>query len=120
MKKRKIGGAILALLALAAAAAGVWLGFFGQGRAALLLGPAAEPGDTVGAFFTAVCAERYDDANALLSGYSTLGLENEPADENARALWALIRGGCEWQSAGEARRAGEAWLAKTGSGMEWS
>lgn len=106
MKKGKLGSTVLMLLALAAAAAGVWLGFFGQGRSALLLGDASDPADTVQAFFTAVCAERYDEANALLSGYSTLGLENEPADENARALWALVRSGCEWESAGDPRREG--------------
>ncbi len=106
MKKGKLGSTVLMLLALAAAAAGVWLSFFGQGRSALLLGDAADPADTVQAFFTAVCAGHYDEANALLSGYSTLGLENEPADENARALWALVRGGCEWESVGEARREG--------------
>lgn len=106
MKRGKFAGAALALLALAAAVAGVCLAFFGQGRSALLLGPAAEPGDAVAAFFNAVCAERYDEANALLSGYSTLGLENEPAEENARALWALLRGGCEWTPDGGAVRDG--------------
>ena len=106
MKKGKTGAVLLALLALAAAGLGVWLGFFGQGRSALLLGPAPEPEAAVSGFFTAVCEGRYADANALLGGYATLGLENEPEDENARRIWALIRGGCAWEPSGTAERDG--------------
>jgi hypothetical protein len=69
----------------------------------------AEPADsrlTAESFFEAVCAGRYKDAYAFLSGSSDLGLQNEPRDESERLLYDALRGSYAVSLGGEAVRTG--------------
>ena len=51
----------------------------------------ARAGESADAFFAALCDGDYDAAYSRLYGYSTLGLESTPADEDAAAIWQAVR-----------------------------
>ena len=103
----RFGWALLAIL-LAAAALGLCL-LPETAEKPLSAAPAADEPEldgaqeTVSAFFDAVCAGDYALACRKLSGVSTLGLENQPAGEDAAALWRALAEHRSYRLYGEAR-----------------
>ena len=71
---------VAALLCLLAGSAGI-----------IIARPTGDPQQSVTAFFDAVSAGDYSTANSYLSGYSSLGLENVPADSVSEAAYAALR-----------------------------
>ena len=58
----------------------------------VITAPAGDPQKTVTAFFDALMAGDYEAAYEHLDYYSSLGLENEPADEASKLIYDLLRG----------------------------
>ncbi|MBR4077172.1 MAG: hypothetical protein IKK17_01050, partial [Oscillospiraceae bacterium] len=58
----------------------------------VITAPAGDPQKTVTAFFDAVMAGDYEEAYKHLDYYSSLGLENEPADEASKLIYDQLRG----------------------------
>ena len=54
--------------------------------------PAGDPQETVTEFFDALMAGDYETAYKHLDYYSSLGLENEPADEASKLIYDQLRG----------------------------
>ena len=72
-------------------AAALLLCVFASWRGSLYIKPSGNPQYTVSAFFDALLAKEYEAAYACLGDYSTLGLENEPASEEARLIYAALK-----------------------------
>ena len=58
----------------------------------VITAPAGDPQKTVTEFFDAVMAGDYEAAYKHLDYYSSLGLENEPADEASKLIYDRLRG----------------------------
>ena len=72
-------------------AAALLLCVFASWRGSLYIKPSGNPQYTVSAFFDALLAKDYEAAYACLGDYSTLGLENEPASEEARLVYEALK-----------------------------
>ena len=81
-------------------AAALLLCVFASWRGSLYIKPSGNPQYTVSAFFDALLAENYPEAYACLSDYSTLGLENEPASEEARLVYAALKDSYQYELIG--------------------
>lgn len=94
----------LFLVAVLCAAAAMGLVRTGPGSEPLLLSSAGRCEDTAEAFFDTLCAGDYESA----SSYCRNGLPREepPAEEDAAALYALLRESWSWEAAGEAEQSG--------------
>lgn len=64
--------------------------------------PDGDPKDTVETFFTALENGDYQTAYPCLSDYTSLGLENEPADENGKIIYQALRDSYSHTVMGEA------------------
>jgi hypothetical protein len=67
----------------------------------VITAPAGDPQKTVTAFFDAVMAGDYEEAYKHLDYYSSLGLENEPADEASKLIYDQLRGTYSYRLHGE-------------------
>ncbi len=62
--------------------------------------PEGDPQESVRGFFEALQAEDYESAYGYLSGYSSLGLEQEPEDEATRLAWEALRQSYDYRLVG--------------------
>lgn len=87
MKIRNVISALFAVLAVCAAAAGVYLSLTYRDADPVLIAPPDEAKSRILEFMDAVCDADYDRASLYLSGNPDLGLSREPADEVGKLLW---------------------------------
>lgn len=99
---------LLFMAALCSAALAVTICRKGPATETVFLTEPADPRLTAESFFGAVCAGRYGDAYAFLSGSSDLGLQNEPRDESERLLYDALRESYAVSLDGDAVRTGTA------------
>ncbi len=81
-------------------AAALILCVFASWRGSLYIKPSGNPQYTVSAFFDALLEERYAQAYACLSDYTTLGLENEPSSEEARQIYQALKDSYQYELVG--------------------
>lgn len=67
----------------------------------VITAPAGDPQKTVTEFFDALMAGDYEAAYKHLDYYSSLGLENEPADEASKLIYDQLRGTYSYRLHGE-------------------
>ena len=94
IKKFWVGLAVLLL------AAALLLCMFASWRGSLYIKPSGNPQYTVTNFFDSLLAGQYSKAYACLSDYTTLGLENEPASEEARLVYQALKDSYECELIG--------------------
>lgn len=63
--------------------------------------PTGDPQDVVTGFFDAIMAEDYETAYSYLDYYSSLGLENEPADEVSLQVYEALKASYSYRLHGE-------------------
>ena len=81
-------------------AAALLLCVFASWRGSLYIKPSGNPQYTVTSFFDALLAERYQEAYDCLSDYTTLGLENEPENEEARLIYQALKDSYSYELVG--------------------
>ena len=86
-KKVKFMPALIAVLMFSAA---MLVCIIGPKAGTVITAPKGNPQQTVTAFFDALIAEDYETAYSYLDYYSSLGLENEPADEATKLIYAEL------------------------------
>ncbi len=82
-------------------AAALILCVFASWRGSLYIKPSGNPQYTVTRFFDALLGGRYSQAYACLSDYTTLGLENEPASEEARQIYQALKDSYRYELIGK-------------------
>ncbi len=80
-----------AVLAIILAGLALMICVVGYSFGTLYTKPDGDPKDTVETFFTALEQGDYQAAYPCLSDYTSLGLENEPADENGKIIYQALR-----------------------------
>lgn len=89
-----------------AALAAIMLCVVGSHNGVLLASPGGDPQAAAAAFLDALKTGDYAKVNSCLSGYSTLGLEEEPASEEGKILLNAVRGSYDYTLSGECVRNG--------------
>jgi len=84
-------------------AAALLLCVYASWRGSLYIKPSGNPQYTVSSFFDSLLAGKYRDAYACLSDYTTLGLENEPASEEARLIYQALKDSYRYELVGKCR-----------------
>ena len=82
-------------------AAALILCVFAATRGSIYIKPSGNPQYTVTNFFDALVAGDYPKAYACLNDYKTLGLENEPATEEARLIYDALKSSYEYELIGD-------------------
>ena len=70
---------------------------FASSIGTLIAKPEGDPQDSVTAFFDSLMAEDYDSAYSLLSGYSSFGLEKEPADAISASVYEALKASYDYE-----------------------
>ena len=83
--------AFWAVLAILLAALGLILCVVGLDLGTVVARPDGDPQETAQAFFEALLARDYPAAYACLSNYTSLGLENTPAEEDTRLIAEALK-----------------------------
>lgn len=94
---KKISAAVFALLALVAAAAGVYLAAANRNADPILLAAPEAAREQALSLMDAVCAGEYAAAETMLYGHPQLGLDREPADPVGAMLFAAYQQSLSYQ-----------------------
>lgn len=100
MKIRNVISAVFAVVAICAAALGVYLSLNYRNADPVLLSPPDEAESRVLEFMDAVCEGNYDKASQCMSGTPDLGLSREPADDVGKLLWDAYTGSLSYSVMG--------------------
>ena len=84
-------------------AAALLLCVYASWRGSLYIKPSGNPQYTVTRFFDALLAEDYPTAYSCLSDYRSLGLEKEPASEEARLIYRALKDSYKVELVGKCR-----------------
>lgn len=101
MKIRNVISAVFALVAVGAAATGIYLSLANRDADPVLLSAPDEAKSLVLEFMDAVCDADFDRASRYISGEPDLGLSREPADEVGRLLWDAYTDSLSYSVVGE-------------------
>ena len=93
-----------AVLSILFAGVGIISCFVAVRMGTLISRPNGEPGEPVNAFFSAVCAGRYQEAYSYLNDYESLGMENPPKSEESRMLYDALQKSYDYVFVGDAVR----------------
>lgn len=98
---RNILSAVLGIAAIAAAVAAIALCAHGLKAQPVILSGAGDPGEQAERFIYNALLGDASEAEAMLYGGGSLGLEGEPSDEIGKMLYAALRESFSYEAVGE-------------------
>ena len=101
VKKKKYMKTLWAILAVILSTLALILCIVGAGSGTLIAKPEGDPQQYAVEFMDSITSGNYQQAYSLLKGYSSLGLENEPADEAAEIMYEALKSSYSYSLTGE-------------------